>query len=176
MDLAAWFAFAREVIAEELPPASDLRSALSGAPSLGPSVHLAVFVEPFLGFVLDGTKRIESRFSTVRSAPFDAVKPGDVLLMKEASGPVVAAATAKEVRYFAALSDEVRKELRVRFGPELRDDVPGFWEQRRTARFATLIRLESVTRLTSPIRCPKRDRRGWVVLRQRPTQLSLMPS
>src|SRR5271169_6453922 len=53
------------------------------------AIHLAVFIEPFLGYVLDGTKTVESRFSINRCAPFGKVSQGDVLLLKRAGGPVV---------------------------------------------------------------------------------------
>src|SRR5262245_49036942 len=53
------------------------------------SIHLAVFVEPFLTYLLDGQKTIESRFSAVRCPPYDRVATGDVLLVKRSGGPVV---------------------------------------------------------------------------------------
>lgn len=171
MDLGLWYATAAEEIASQLGEVPGLGDALASARQH--AVHLAVLVEPFLGFILDGSKRIESRFSTVKIPPFRAVREGDVLLLKEAAGPIVAATWATEVWCYGSLTAGSRAELRERFGRELRDDVPGFWEQRETARYATLIRLGPVATLPSPLDCPKTDRRGWVVLRERPQQLSL---
>jgi len=37
-------------------------SGLTGPTAIEFSVHLAVFVEPFLGYILDGSKTVESRF------------------------------------------------------------------------------------------------------------------
>jgi hypothetical protein len=171
MDLGLWYDTAAEKIASQLAH----MPMLSGTFSHGGdnAVHLAVLVEPFLGYILEGSKRVESRFSTVRTPPFRAVREGDLLLLKEAAGPIVAATFATEVWCYASLTARTRDDLRTRFGLDLRDDVPGFWEQRERARYATLIRLGEVATLNTPIDCPKTDRRGWVVLRERPRQLGL---
>src|ERR1700680_4435376 len=67
----------------------------SELPSCG--IHLAVFVEPFLGYVLDGSKTVESRFSVNRCAPFGKVSRGDVVLLKRAGGAVVGIARVRTV-------------------------------------------------------------------------------
>jgi hypothetical protein len=54
-----------------------------------PRFHLAVCIEPYLSFMLDGKKTVESRFSSVRCSPFRKVSKGDVILLKKAGGPVV---------------------------------------------------------------------------------------
>lgn len=125
-------------------------------------LHLAVFVEPFLQFVLDGTKTVESRFSAHRCAPYESVRSGDLLLIKESSGPVVAIAEIGQV-WFYELDSSAWRTIRQQFGPMLRIEDPEFWTRKSGACFATLMRLERVERL-SPLKCEKRDRRGWVVL------------
>ena len=37
------------------------------------SVHLAILLEPYLQYILDGTKTVESRFSKNRIAPYKMV-------------------------------------------------------------------------------------------------------
>lgn len=171
MDLGAWYSAVTDEIASEL----RLARALSDVPTErgDHAVHLAVLVEPFLSFILDGSKRIESRFSTVKVPPFRAVHEGDLLLLKQAGGPIVAATSAAEVWCYGSLSSGVLATLRDRFGPDLRDDVPGFWEDRDGAQYATFIRLGRVAKLKAPLDCPKTDRRGWVILRARSHQLRL---
>jgi len=46
------------------------------------NLHLAIFVEPYLSFILDGRKTVESRFSSVRCAPYKRVLPGDRSLVR----------------------------------------------------------------------------------------------
>src|SRR5690554_1453539 len=63
--------------------------ALQTVESLPFSIHLAILVEPYLQFILEGRKTVESRFSAKRCAPFERVRPGDVILLKRSSGPIV---------------------------------------------------------------------------------------
>ena len=57
-----------------------------GAGAVDVDVHLAVFSEPYLSFVLDGVKTVESRFSRVRCAPFQQIRSGDIILVKQSGG------------------------------------------------------------------------------------------
>jgi hypothetical protein len=121
-----------------------------------------VFVDPFLDFIIDGTKTVESRFSATRCAPYRAVEPGDLVLLKRSAGPIVGLAEVSEVWYYK-LDSGAWETIRRRFGPLLRVDDPSFWDRRASSCFATLMRLDRVETI-SPLGCGKRDRRGWVVL------------
>lgn len=128
------------------------------------ALHLAVFVEPYLSYVLDGSKTIESRFSTRPIAPHRCVHEGDVILLKPSGKPIVGWCRAGTVWNYE-LDPASWLEIRDRFSPALRaqDD---FWESRRAAQFATLIQVHDVHEVI-PTRVDKRDRRGWVVLADR---------
>jgi len=128
------------------------------------SLHLAVLVEPYLSFILDGQKTVESRFSIRAMPPYRRVEAGDVVLLKESGGPIVGAFTAAAV-WFYELDPSSWRELRRDFTDALCAQA-GFWEQRAGAGFATLIRVLDPKRLP-PVAVPKRDRRAWVVLADR---------
>jgi hypothetical protein len=130
--------------------------------------HLAIFAEPFLSTVLDGSKTIESRFSRVRCAPYDEVRGGDVILLKRAGGPVCGLVLA-ESAWFFDLAYEPLDRIRIRHGDMILAD-DGFWDQKRSAQYATLIQLRSPATL-EPFTCHKRDRRGWVPLNPRQYEL-----
>ena|ERR1700722_19530448 len=132
------------------------------APERKNRVHLAVFVQPFLQFVLEGRKTVESRFSMHRRAPFGCVHPGDLVLIKESGGPVVAIAEVSNVWYYQ-LNANTRDFIRNRFGEQLCVDDPDFWKSKVSSYFATLMQFARVEKL-DPLLCSKRDRRGWVVL------------
>lgn len=124
-------------------------------------IHLAVFVEPYLSFILQGTKTVESRFSRNYIAPHGRVAVGDLILLKASGKPVVGHCRVSQVWDYVldpASWEDVRS-----FGAALQAQ-DGFWESRRNARFATLIRVSDVRRCR-PLVVDKRDRRGWVVLR-----------
>jgi hypothetical protein len=134
------------------------------------SVHLAIFVEPFLRFLLEGQKTVESRFSIHRRPPFGRVQAGDIVLVKESGGPIVAVAQVSDVWYYE-LDPNAREFIRTRFAKQLCVE-PEFWESKADSCYATLMQFSRVDRL-QPISCTKRDRRGWVVLASSSGQESL---
>lgn len=128
-------------------------------------IHLAVFRGAAVDWILDGTKTVESRFSRNGCAPFGRTEPGDTVLMKRSSGPVVGVFSIARVwdwrltpetwREIEALMPAIRPQARA-------SDVR---TEHRAARYATLLAV-SMVRALPPLAVPKRDRRGWVVLRR----------
>lgn len=142
---------------------SDYLSSLLTEKRLDFSVHLGVFVEPFLQYILDGKKTIETRFSIVRCAPFERVEDGDVILLKKSGGAVVGICRIRSARFYR-LEKDSWDEIKT-FARDICAEDPQFWEQRKKASFATLMRIHNVKTIT-PITVKKRDRRGWVILRE----------
>ena len=163
MELTSWAIGAVGQIRKELRDDDRWRDALSSSHLNLHRVHLAVFVEPFLSYVLSGVKSIESRFSTKQCAPFRRVAAGDIILLKAASGPVKGICSVAKTWFFDLRSTPLGR-LRERFAESICATEDAFWVARRNAEYATLIEIESV-RTLSEFSCPKRDRRGWVVLR-----------
>ena len=156
-------------------PLGDIRSIAEGHPywesRLGqldsrqaPSynLHLAILVEPYLQFILEGRKTVESRFSSRRLPPYRSVSSGDVILLKRSSGPILGICEIAEV-WFYRLDPASWAVIRTEFTQAMCAQDPDFWRNRVKASFATLMRIQNVIRV-SPIKCGKRDRRGWVVL------------
>lgn len=150
---------------EEDPFWSNKIGSLGSCESADASVHLAVLVEPYLQFILDGSKTVESRFSVRRFPPFNCVEPGDVILLKRSSGPIVGICEVTSA-WFYRLNPKSWQEIRTEFTQALCAQDPNFWLTREAASFATLMRIHRVLEI-SPTQCNKRDRRGWVVLRTR---------
>lgn len=161
MELAQWTPVAIRQIRHELRDDAHWNKALGVQPGRL-AVHLAIFVEPFLTYVLQGKKSIESRFSTRQCAPFGRVSVGDVILLKAASGPVKGICEVAKAWFFD-LDAVPLSNLRERFADRICATDDDFWLAREKADYATLLKLRSV-REVSPLSCPKRDRRGWVVL------------
>jgi len=172
MELGVWALGAVEHIQRELQRDHRWSKTLL-TPEQAPrrTVHLAVFVEPFLTYVLDGKKSIESRFSTRQCAPFRRVSIGDIILLKEASGPVRGICEVAKTWFFD-LESVPLADVRERFADGICATDDAFWRAREKADYATLLKLRSV-RAVSPLSCPKRDRRGWVVLPNVREQLPL---
>jgi hypothetical protein len=126
-------------------------------------IHLAVFVDPYLAYVLDGSKTVESRFSSTRSAPYGKVRRDDLVMLKRSGGPVVGLARVVNVWSYR-LSESSWKLIREQFATALRAQASEFWDQRSGAAFATLMSIDRALAV-EPVEWEKRDRRGWVVVR-----------
>ena len=127
-------------------------------------IHVAIFSEPFLSLVLSGKKTIESRFSKKRCAPYGEIGDGDIILIKEVAGPICGVALARRTWCYDLVTEPIER-IKDRFGHGLCADE-AFWSSRADALYATLIELDA-TAAIGPVRCDKRDRRGWVSLRSR---------
>ena len=135
------------------------------------SLHLAILVEPYLQFILEGRKTVESRFSVRRGAPYECVQRGDVVLLKRSGGPIVGLCQIADA-WFYRLDPRSWSTIRQEFTQALCAQDPAFWQARRQASFATLMRLQHVRPL-APLPCAKRDRRGWVILQRAAAPLPL---
>lgn len=141
------------------PAGRQLSHILAGESSNG--LHLAVFIEPYLSFIFEGKKTIESRFNMVKQAPFEQVSPGDVLVLKRSGGPVCGICLISNV-WFYRLDPDSWREIEG-FAAALCMDKSPFWEKRRASSFATLMRIESAIKIPD-IFIDKADPRSWVVL------------
>lgn len=128
-------------------------------------IHLAIFNEPFLSLLLKGEKKIESRFSINRVPPFMKVAKGDVVLIKEAGGPIIGLFVAGDVTYFQNLKPAILNDMESRYGSLICTSYdPNFWENRKAAKYATLISVDMIKEL-HPFKDGKSDKTGWSVVR-----------
>lgn len=126
------------------------------------TLHLAVMIEPYLTYLLEGRKSIESRFSKRAIAPFYQIKPGELVLLKHTGGPVVGCFTTDTVE-FVNLNYQERARLQKDYSEAICAD-DDFWKAREDKRYATLIGVRNASELR-PAPVAKSDRRGWIVLR-----------
>lgn len=132
------------------------------------ALHVAVFQEPFLKWVIEGRKRVESRFSQHQVAPYGEVSVGDTIALKKVGGPIVGVCLVNATWSYK-LDAKSWVYIRDRFAPLLCVYDEDFWTSRQEAQFATLMSLDQVCAI-DPINYPKNDRRGWVVERSRIAQ------
>ena len=144
---------------------------LSPATESAFTLHLAVLREPYLRFILEGKKTIETRFAKRRCAPFEQVEKGDVIILKRSPGPLVGVCVV-EAAWFYRLDAKSLALIKSKFGPAICPADSSFWEERKEASVATLMLIGQVARI-SPIETGKKDRRGWVVISE-PEQPSLL--
>jgi hypothetical protein len=148
-----------------VPPLARLAAGEAG-------LHLAVLTEPFLGWLLDGSKTIESRFSRVRCAPYGCLARGDIVAVKRPGGPVTGIFQAGQVSSYQLTPAKVA-DLRSQFAGPIRAHDDDFWQRRADCAYATLIQVMYVRALPG-LAYPKKDRRGWAQLTQASAQLTLL--
>lgn len=141
---------------------APVRRQLDQAHEQRAALHLAVMREPYLQLLLDGQKTIESRFSVNRVSPFEDVSAGDVLALKQQSGPVVGLCVVEHAAFYE-LDPRTWRLLRAQFARPLCAEDDDFWATRERARYATLMTVVHAHWI-DPVRVGKRDRRGWVRL------------
>lgn len=133
-----------------------------------PNVHLAMMREPYLRWILNGKKTIESRFSVCRTLPFDRVHPGDAVILKRSSGPVIAVFKVNCVYTSERLATPDPTWIdRFRQWSEQICADEAFWQARRDyKRYVTLIWIDRLQKI-GPIEVQKSrgDRRPWIILR-----------
>lgn len=128
--------------------------------------HLAIFTQPFLDLILNGQKTIESRFGKVKCAPHGVVKTGDLVVMKESGGPVLGEFTVGKVISYANVTPKDFADIQSYATALCAHADPHFWDNRRAARYVTLMTVNNVKRYPTPRAFTKHDRRGWVILEQ----------
>lgn len=124
-------------------------------------LHLGVFNEPYLTYMLDGRKTIESRFSKNRIAPFNKISRDDIVIIKKSSGNIVGYFTIKDVLFFDNCSNKI-KYIKESFGKELCvDDI--FWINKKDSNYATLIIIDKIFKI-KPFHINKKGMQTWIVL------------
>lgn len=126
-------------------------------------IHIAVFSEPFLSFLLEGKKKLDSRFSARRRAPYRQVAEGDYVLVKESGGPIRAICQLGQV-WFYEIDKDSWEHLKGEYSEALCVMDPQFWEEKKNASYGTLMQLKLVHKI-DPFGIDKSDRRSWVVVR-----------
>ncbi len=124
--------------------------------------HLGIFSEPFLTFMMDGRKTIESRFSKNKIAPFKQITKNDIVFIKKSSGNVIGYLTIKDVLFFD-LSITPIENIKEKYSKELCVDEK-FWEAKRNSNYATLIIIDEVIKL-EPFKINKKGMQTWIVLK-----------
>lgn len=123
--------------------------------------HLAIFKGEGGELILSGKKTIESRFSKKKSAPFLQISTGDLVYIKPSGKDIIGQFRVKKVIFYDGL--DIR-DIREKYGKELAVGED-YWKGKETKRYGTLIFIGEVDPfLTSPVKIPKKDLRGWVVL------------
>ncbi len=126
--------------------------------------HIAILRQPFFDMVLSGEKTIESRWSMNKVAPYNKVKVGEIIYLKETGKDVTATAKVKQVRYYELTPERV-EEISIKYGKEIVTDKFKDWQSTLHKKYCTLIWLEDVKKV-EPIKVPRSNGAGWLVVNE----------
>lgn len=124
-------------------------------------IHLGIFSEPYLTYMLDGKKTIESRFSKNRIVPYNKITKDDIVIIKKSSGNIVGYFTIKEVLFFY-LNDTSIGEIKEKYNKQLCVDEE-FWITKKNSNYATLIIIDKLYKL-KPFHINKKGMQTWIIL------------
>ena len=126
--------------------------------------HLAIFKGDGAEKILSGEKSIESRFSKRKDPPFGMISNGDLVYIKPSGKDIIGQFRVKKVIFFDGLNQQDLKGIKLKYGENIVGNEE-YWKAHQEAKYGTLIFIgDSSQFLTSPIKIPKKDLRGWVVL------------
>lgn len=123
------------------------------------SAHIAIFQQPYLHYILDHKKTIESRFSINRVNPLFNVRRGDMLLLKESGKEITGQCEVERVLY-TPLNHSIVSKVKEAYSQQLCADEM-FWEQRRMKNYACFFWLTNVNKI-EPLAYKKRNQMAWV--------------
>ena len=124
------------------------------------SLHIGVFTEPYLTYMLDGKKTIESRFSKNKIMPYNQISKDDIVIVKKSGGNVVAYFTIKEILFFD-LNETSINEIKNKYNKQLCVDE-NFWISKSNSNYATLIIIDKIVKLT-PFHIDKKGMQTWII-------------
>lgn len=129
-------------------------------------IHLAVFNEPFLSLMYEHKKKIESRFSINKISPFEKVRKGDMIILKESGGFVTGVFLAGDVKFYHKITKKTCEQIESTFGKSICTHYDrDFWRKRSRAKYISLIVVRKIRKLP-PFKSDKSDRTAWSILRE----------
>lgn len=114
--------------------------------------HLAIMKKSWglTDKILNGQKKIESRWYSVKYKPWDTIKKGETVYFKDSGGPVRIKAEVSKVMQFDSLTPKKVKEILNEYG---RDDgiekekIPEFFGRFKNKKYCLLIFLKNPQRI-----------------------------
>ncbi len=125
------------------------------------TIHLGIFSEPYLAYMLEGKKTIESRFSKNKIIPYNQITKDDVVIVKQSSGNVLGYFTIKDVLFFDLNTISIGK-IKSKYNKQLCVDE-NFWISKKNSNYATLIIIDKLFKL-KPFHVSKKGLQTWIKL------------
>ena len=122
--------------------------------------HIVILKKKYLDLILEGKKTIESRWSMNKRVPYNKIKIGDTLYLKETGKDVTFKVNVKDVKFYE-LNEDVVDEILDKYG----DDICINKENKESynKKYCTLIWIDNIKEI-EPFKVKKSYGSGWIVL------------
>ncbi len=101
--------------------------------------------------ILNGQKKIESRWYSVKSSPWDRIKEGETVYFKDSGEPVRLRAKISKVIQFADLTAYRVRKILDEYGDDNgleKEKIPEFFERFKNKKYCMLIFLNNPQKIT----------------------------
>lgn len=106
----------------------------------------------FTDKILDGQKKIESRWYSVKYSPWDRIKEGEIVYFKDSGGLIRVKAGVDKVMQFADLTPKRVKEILNDYGTDIgieKEKISEFFEKFKDKKYCILIFLKNPQKIKS---------------------------
>ena len=125
--------------------------------------HLGIFTEPYLKYMLDGKKIIESRFSKKKILPYNNITKDDIVIVKKSGGDIVAYFTIKDIMFFDLDKTNIDM-IKDNYGVSLCVGAD-FFESKKDSKYATLIFIDKIIKV-KPFHVNKKGMNTWLIIKE----------
>jgi hypothetical protein len=134
--------------------------------------HLAIYSQQaygddYIAYMLAGLKTIDSKFSFRRTAPYKKLDEGDVIYLKESSGPIRGRVFVSHVVHEELTGPDHLMEFLAPYATQLgiKDEahLMQVWQQHHDKRYVCQWHMINPQSISRPVRINKHDMRSWIV-------------
>lgn len=123
--------------------------------------HIAIMNNvTYIFKILSGEKKIESRFSKNKIAPFNKIKPGDIVYLKSSGKCIIAKFEVEKVLYFENLTITTMEKIEKEYN-NLIIAPKEYWDYKKDCKYGTLIFIKNPQAI-EPIRIIKKNRQAFI--------------
>lgn len=136
-----------------------------------PTNHLSIYnkntyKQDYIATMLDGTRTLGIKFMRKKIAPYQRLRVGDIIYLKEASGPIRGRVRVSSVDHKEITDpDEIMEFLSAHIeaiGIQNDSQLMDIWRANMASRYMSWWTMEKPEIVTSPVFIHKTDRRAWI--------------
>lgn len=134
--------------------------------------HLAIMDRETINKILDGKKTIESRFSKNKITPYNRVKKGEIVYLKESGGDILATFEIDKALFFDNLDNKKILEIKNSYNKSINapDD---YFNYKSNCKYGTLIYIKNPKAIV-PITIYKNNRLAFLTVNSIVDDLSII--